>query len=102
MPGTKGKSSKQDRETARALFERGVPLRVVRDGLVLAVARRELRSSKPRYAVSSLAYFLDAIAECTEQPQDAGYIGHLAGKLTMKREPVVFARRLKGETDAAR
>jgi hypothetical protein len=58
-----------------------VPLRTVRSALVLAVARRTLRSGPPLPPVRTLHYFLPAIEEVLEQPLDPGYVDYLDAKL---------------------
>ena len=81
LPGTPWRPSRQDRRLARDLCRRGVPLRTVRTALLLAAARRTLRSGPPLPPVRTLHYFLPAIEEVLEQPPDPGYIDYLAAKL---------------------
>ncbi len=81
LPGTPWRPSRQDRRLARDLCRRGVPLRTVRTALLLAAARRTLRSGLPLPPVRTLHYFLPAIEEVLEQPPDPGYIDYLAAKL---------------------
>ena len=68
LPGTPARPSRQDRRLARDLCRRGVPLRTVRTALLLAAARRTLRSGPPLPPVRTLHYFLPAIEEVLEQP----------------------------------
>jgi hypothetical protein len=81
LPGTPARPSRQDRRLARDLCHRAVPLRVVRAALLLAAARRTLRSGPPLPPVRTLHYFLPAIEEVLDHPPDPGYIEYLAAKL---------------------
>jgi len=81
LPGTPARPSRQDRRLARDLCRRGVPLRTVRTALLLAAARRTLRSGPPLPPVRTLHYFLPAIEEVLEIPPDPGYVEYLAAKL---------------------
>jgi hypothetical protein len=81
LPGTPARASRQDRRLARDLCRRGVPLRTVRAALILAVARRTIRSGQPLPQVRTLHYFLPAIDEVLAQPLDPGYVEYLAAKL---------------------
>ena len=81
LPGTPARSSRQDRRLARDLCHTGVPLRAVRTALLLAAARRTLRSGPPLAPIRTLHYFLPAIDEVIEQPPEPGYIDYLANKL---------------------
>lgn len=81
LPGTPLRPSRQDRRLARDLCRRGVPLRTVRTALLLAAARRTLRSGPPLSPVRTLHYFLPAIEEVLDMPPDPGYIDYLAAKL---------------------
>lgn len=64
-PGTTGKVHRPDRQLAARLHQRGVPLTVVENALVLATARRLLRPlpAPPLATVRSFAYFLPVIEE---------------------------------------
>jgi hypothetical protein len=81
LPGTPSRPSRQDRRLARDLCRRGVPLRTVRAALLLAAARRTLRSGPPLPPVRTLNYFIPAIEEVLEQPPLPGYLEYLAAKL---------------------
>lgn len=81
LPGTPMRPSRQDRRLARDLCRRGVPLRTVRTAMLLAAARRTLRSGPPLPPVRTLHYFLPAIEEVLEIPPDPGYVEYLAAKL---------------------
>jgi hypothetical protein len=81
LPGTPLQPSRQDRRLALDLCRRGVPLRTVRTALLLAAARRSIRSGPPLRPVRTLHYFLPVIEEVLELPPDPGYVQYLAGKL---------------------
>ena len=81
LPGTPLRPSRQDRRLALDLCRRGVPLRAVRTALLLAAARRTIRSGPPLPPVRTLHYFLPVIEEVLELPPDPGYVEYLAAKL---------------------
>jgi hypothetical protein len=83
LPGTPHKASRQDRRLASSLYEQAVPLAVVRAALLLAAARRTLRSPHlcPLPPIRTLHYFLPVIEEVLATPPDPGYVDYLAGKL---------------------
>ena len=81
LPGTPARPSRQDRRLALDLCRRGVPLRTVRTALLLAAARRTIRSGPPLPPVRTLHYFLPAIDEVLALPPDPGYVEYLAAKL---------------------
>jgi hypothetical protein len=83
LPGTPHKASRQDRRLASSLYQQAVPLAVVRAALLLAAARRALRSPHlcPLPPIRTLHYFLPAIEEVLATPPDPGYIEYLTAKL---------------------
>jgi len=81
LPDTPQRPSRQDRLLARDLCRKGVPLRVLRAALILAAARRTLRSGPALPQVRTLHYFLPAIDEVLHHPLDPGYVEYLAAKL---------------------
>ncbi len=81
LPGTPDRPGRQDRRLALDLCRRGVPLRTVRAALILATARRTIRSGPPLPQVRTLHYFLPAIDEVLAHPLDPGYVDYLAAKL---------------------
>jgi hypothetical protein len=81
LPDTPPRASRRDRQLAHELCRRCVPLRTVRAALVLASARRTLRSGPPLPPVRTLHYFLPAIDEVLHQPPDPGYVAYLDAKL---------------------
>jgi hypothetical protein len=83
LPGTPRRASRQDRRLAASLYEQAVPLPVVHAALLLAAARRTLRSSHlmPLPPIRTLHYFLPVIEEVLHCPPEPGYIEYLLGKL---------------------
>ena len=83
LPGTRHAPSRQDRRLALDLHNRGVPLAVVRTALLLAVARRTLRSTDatPLPPIGCLHYFLPVIDEVSQSPLAPGYVDYLEAKL---------------------
>jgi hypothetical protein len=82
-PGTAGVVRRADRLLAMQLHERGVPLEAVENALVLAAARRTIRSSEapPLGTVRSLAYFLPVIEEVLQLKVSQEYFQHLRRRL---------------------
>jgi hypothetical protein len=81
LPGTPARPSRQDRRLARQLCRRALPLRIVRAALILAAARRTIRSGPPLPPVRTLHYFLPVIQELLHSPPDPGYVDYLVAKL---------------------
>ncbi|MFN0101683.1 MAG: hypothetical protein ACKV2U_06275 [Bryobacteraceae bacterium] len=86
-PGTCGAIRKPDRALALRLYERGVPLNVVENALVLACARRLARPADavPLGMVRSLAYFSPVIDEVLGLDVGDAYFQHLRVRLTRLR-----------------
>lgn len=72
-----------DRTLAAQLYDREIPLQLVRDALILAYARRTLRppEAPPLPPVRSLYYFLPVIEELLKKPLPNMYIDYLKAKL---------------------
>ncbi|MGH2625867.1 MAG: hypothetical protein ACRDHY_04365 [Anaerolineales bacterium] len=89
LPGTRLTPSRQDRRLAATLHQRGLPLTLVRTALLLAAARRALRSPEapPLPPVGCLHYFLPVIDEVGHTPPDPGYVQYLAAKLQPLMKP---------------
>ena len=87
-PGTCGVARRADRAFALELFERGVAVEAVENALVLAAARRMLRSpdSQPLNTIRSLAYFSPVINEVLSLPVDPAYFQHLRIRLARSRQ----------------
>ena len=82
-PGTTGTIRRPDRLLAVQLHQRGVPLRVVENALVLAAARRIVRPTEapPLTTVRSLAYFVPVIDEVLELRISQDYFRYLRNKI---------------------
>jgi len=89
-PGTCGAVRRPDRAFAVQLFERGVPLAVVENALVLAAARRLVRptDAPPLGVIRSLAYFSPVIDEVLGLQVSEAYFQHLRHRLSrLLRQP---------------
>lgn len=86
-PTTAGHIRPADRQLARRLFQRGVPLALVQAALSLAAMRRLCRHPKaPRLnPIRSLHYFLPVLEELVADPPDPRYIDFLNVKLRLHR-----------------
>lgn len=82
-PGTCGVVRKPDRALALQLFVRGVPLAAVQNALVLAAARRLVRSpdAPPLGIIRSLAYFSPVIDEVLASHVGEDYYQYLRHRL---------------------
>ena len=82
LPGTLGRILRDDRQTARTLHNRGVPLDTVEKAFVLAIARRTFRSDADRLEpVRALRYFLPVVQEIVEEPPFPEYLDYLRRRL---------------------
>ncbi len=72
-----------DRRLAARLYDRGIPLEVVRTAFVYAAVRRLFRpyDAPPLPLVRSLHFFLPVIQEVFAEPLPAGYVWCLQFKL---------------------
>jgi hypothetical protein len=82
-PGTGGVVRRPDRLLAAQLHERGVPIEVVENALILAAARRLARpaGAPPLAVIRSLAYFSPVIDEVLHLEAGPGYFQHLRNRL---------------------
>ncbi len=82
-PGTTGHIRRPDRALAAALQQRGVPLQVVENALVLTVSRRLMHSPEapPLGTIRSLAYFVPVIEEVLEGVVGQDYYNYLRYRL---------------------
>ena len=82
-PGTTGTVRRPDRMIAVQLYQRGVPVKVVENALVLAASRRLIRppDALPLGTIRSLAYFLPVIEEVLELRVSPDYFLYLRHKL---------------------
>ncbi|MGH7346892.1 MAG: hypothetical protein ACREK4_18435 [Candidatus Rokuibacteriota bacterium] len=86
LPGTLGRILRDDRRTAAALHQRGLPLDVVENAFVLAIARRTFRSdTQPLDPIRSLRYFLPVIDELRHAPPLPEYLEYLRNRLVTAR-----------------
>ena len=86
-PGTTGTVRRADRLLAAQLHQRGVPLCVVENALLLAAARRLLRpATAPSLAtVRSLAYFLPVLEEVLDLNVSPDYFEHVRRRIQRLR-----------------
>ena len=82
-PGTTGTVRRPDRLLAAQLHQRGVPVVVIENALVLVAARRLIRptGSPPLGAIRSLAYFLPVIEEVLSLHVHPDYFRYLRHKI---------------------
>ena len=82
-PGTMGTIRRPDRFLAGQLYERGVPLMVIENALVLAAARRLTRGveSPPLNTIRSLAYFVPVIEEVRSLRVSPDFFQYLRQKI---------------------
>ena len=85
---TPARSSRLDRRLAEELYEKQVKLEEVEVAMILASARRLLRSGDaPKLGpIRSLHYFLPVLDEVRSVPVSADYIAYLRGKLAAFEE----------------
>jgi len=82
LPGTLRRVLRQDRRTAAALYRKRVPLNVVSNAFVLAVARRTFRSDKDSLEpIRCLQYFLPIVDELLQEPPLPEYLDYLQARL---------------------
>jgi len=82
-PGTTGMAHRADRMLAAQLYQRGLPVKVIENALVLAAARRMIRATDapPLGTIRSLAYFLPVIEEVLKLRVSPDYFQYLRHKL---------------------
>lgn len=87
MPNTSGHFSRSDRQLAKTLHLRGIPIHIVRSAMLLATARRICRdpAKPPLPPVRSLHYFLPALDEILRQPLPNGYLQYLEFKIAQPK-----------------
>lgn len=82
LPGTLRRVLRQDRRTALALYRRGVPLDVVQNAFVLALARRTFRAHADRLEpIRCLQYFVPVLDELLAEPPLPAYLDYLKNRL---------------------
>lgn len=82
-PGTCGVVRRPDRLLAAELHQRGVPIEVVENALILAASRRLVRpaDAPPLGIIRSLAYFLPVIDEVTNLQASPEYFRYLRSRI---------------------
>ena len=85
-PGTSGTARRPDRLLAAQLHQRGVPLEVVENALILAAARRLARpaDAPPLAIIRSLAYFSPVIDEVLTLPVSPEYFRYLRQRVATR------------------
>lgn len=86
LPETPARASRTDRRLAEELYEKGIREEEVEAALLLATARRLLRSAEaPKLGpIRSLHYFLPVLDEVRITPLSASYVDYLRQKLSKK------------------
>ena len=82
-PGTLGYVRPEDRRLARWLWDRNVPLAMVEDAFILAVARRTFRppDAPPLDPIRSLHYFVPLVEELMQGRVDPHYLQYVRLRL---------------------
>jgi hypothetical protein len=95
-PETPTRHSRLDRRLAAEFYERGVKLEEVEAAILLAIARRLLRSPEaPKLGpIRSLHYFAPVIEEIKSNPVSESYLEYLRQKLTAHRRNITAAETL--------
>jgi len=85
---TPARSSRLDRRLAEEHYEKRIRLEEVESAMILASARRLLRSADATILgpIRSLHYFLPVIDEVRSVPVSSDYIEYLRGKLAVFEE----------------
>ena len=83
-PGTRCRVRLADRQLAKNLFERRIPIQIIRAAFLLAISRRTWRpkGAEPLAPIASLHYFRPVIRELIDSPPDPEYINYLSGRLS--------------------
>jgi len=92
-PGTTGRVNRQDRLLAAQLYQRGIPLAVIENALVLGAVRRLYRDldAPPLPPVRSLHYFRHLIEEVLALKINPAYFQYLRHKIeTFQRAKEAF------------
>jgi hypothetical protein len=82
LPGTMGRVLRQDRKAALDFYRRGIPLEVVHNAFVLALARRAFRAGHDDLEpIRCLSYFVPVAEELIQEPPLPEYLDYLRNKL---------------------
>jgi hypothetical protein len=86
---TPARTSRMDRRLAEDLYEKQIELEQVEAAMILATARRLLRSSDaPKLGlIRSLHYFVPVIEEVRSTPISPDYVAYLRRKLAALQHP---------------
>jgi len=86
-PETPARHSRLDRRLAAEFYERGVKLEEIEAAILLATARRLLRSPQaPKLGpIRSLHYFAPVIEEVRSNPLSESYLKYLRWKLARRK-----------------
>jgi hypothetical protein len=84
LPGALGRVLRDDRQTARRLYDQKVGLDTVQQAFLLAVARRAHGAEHPP-PIRSLRYFLPLIEEILAVPLDPDYVCFLQARVAGDR-----------------
>lgn len=97
-PGASGFARRADRQLAAKLFDRRVPLHIVRAALLLAVARRlaRPRGAQPLPPIATLHYFLPIVDELLATPPEPGYLQYL--RQSLARYAPTFVQRANDQS----
>ena len=89
LPQTSARFSRADRQLAAALFDRHLPLPVIRSAFLLASARRIIRppDRPPLPLIRSLHYFLPVIEEVSCSPLPSSYLHYLESTIQAATTP---------------
>lgn len=92
-PGTTGNLRRCDHHLAGELYDRGISLELIRNALLLAVARRTFRpQGAPSLApIATLHYFRPVIDELIAEPPEPGYLSYIRYKLNSVAPGLVAA-----------
>ena len=82
-PGTSGHIRRSDRILAEQLYQRGIPLKLGENALLLAAARRLFRPphALPLPTIRSLAYFLPVLEELQQLQVSPSYFEHIRRRI---------------------
>jgi hypothetical protein len=88
LPETPSRASRTDRRLADELYEKGIREEEVEAALLLATARRLLRSGDaPKLGpIRSLHYFLPVLEEVRSNPLSASYVEYLRRKVAARAD----------------